>query len=295
MLSIMILTRNRREKIITALQSCLACTLPEEVEFVIVDNASEDGTEEEVDHFFQVHPVKYQYYRMEENVGAAAGRNVGYQKAQGRYVYFLDDDAFIDGPKERFFSKMIAFLEANPDIFCITTGIYDTALQGDRWVMASKSNYAGAYKKALMFHGGSFLIDKRRYPGADDLFLGNQFFAMEEFYPSLKSYFDNRFIVAMNDLRVIHDPGASQAGKNTARILLGYVHALDAKMIFYPRLADPLLYVMFSLRIVKHLGCAALPEAYRRLAHQNKASSKETVSLAQFIKLTREFGVRIVF
>ena len=44
LLSIVILTMNRKEQVIEALESCMASKLPKDTEFVIVDNNSSDGT-----------------------------------------------------------------------------------------------------------------------------------------------------------------------------------------------------------------------------------------------------------
>ena len=47
-LSICVVTMNRANQLSEALQSCLLCELPRETEFVIIDNASTDHTEQVV-------------------------------------------------------------------------------------------------------------------------------------------------------------------------------------------------------------------------------------------------------
>ena len=45
-LSIGVVTMNRAAQLKEALESCLACQLPAKTEFIIIDNASTDNTEE---------------------------------------------------------------------------------------------------------------------------------------------------------------------------------------------------------------------------------------------------------
>jgi glycosyltransferase involved in cell wall biosynthesis len=292
-LSIMILTRNRKAEILKTLQSCVECSLPEKTEFVIVDNASTDGTCEAIQYFFQQNPFDYQYHYLPENIGCAAGRNIGYRCAKGRYIYFLDDDAFIDGPKQHFFGKMINFLAQNRDVFCVTTSIYDTALTGYRSLTSSKETYHG-YRKVFTFHGGSVMVDKHRGSNRDQLFLGSEFLGMEEIYPCTKCYINHQCIVEMNDINIIHDPSMTTRYDWKKRIWETYVSASHAKYIFYPTLAYLCVYLFFCLRIIKYLGAKALPEACAKLSQSNRNTVRETTSLRMVVKLVRDFGYKAV-
>ena len=50
-LSIVVITMNRREQLLEALESCLYSKLPEKTEFIIIDNHSTDNTGEVVESF----------------------------------------------------------------------------------------------------------------------------------------------------------------------------------------------------------------------------------------------------
>ena len=63
----MIITYNRKREILRALESCV-CNKIEEMEFVIVDNNSSDGTQEAVEKFFGENNIKYKYYYSSENL-----------------------------------------------------------------------------------------------------------------------------------------------------------------------------------------------------------------------------------
>ena len=56
-ISVMIITYNRKREILRALESCV-CNKIEEMEFVIVDNNSSDGTQEAVEKFFCENNIK---------------------------------------------------------------------------------------------------------------------------------------------------------------------------------------------------------------------------------------------
>jgi glycosyltransferase involved in cell wall biosynthesis len=94
-ISVVIATHNRIAHLKKALESLAIQRLHQnEYEVLVVDNASTDGTKEEVEHFAQKHAfVKY----IHENApGANFARNTGWKNAQGKYIAFMDDDAVAD-------------------------------------------------------------------------------------------------------------------------------------------------------------------------------------------------------
>ena len=62
-----------------------------EVEHIIVDNGSSDGTEELVKDIMREDPT-IKYFRNSENLGPAAALNSAFSKSEGKLVTFLDDD-----------------------------------------------------------------------------------------------------------------------------------------------------------------------------------------------------------
>lgn len=295
LLSIMIVTRNRRKELLRALQSCVECSLPPGTEFVIVDNASQDGTREAVDAFFQNNGYKYRYFYQSENIYAAAGRNVGLREAKGRYVFFLDDDAYIQSPKEIFFQKMIDVLTENEDVFSITTSMFDTKLNSERPCIPTKSHCSTEFHKVLVFHGGANLVDKQRLFDRDKLFLEHQFRGMAELYPSLKSYFNGKYVFEMDHVQTIHAPSENSFFSEKMQTIYHYTGSVHVKLTFYPLIAYPILYAMFCLRIFKHLGFQGLPEAFVKLSLINKNLVRETVTIRKFLNLFKEFGFVATF
>jgi GT2 family glycosyltransferase len=85
--SIVVITRNRRQELLRTLPRLLA--LPDAAETIVVDNGSEDGTVQAVT---AAHPT-VRVIALDENRGAA-GRNVGVAAASQPYVAFADDDSW---------------------------------------------------------------------------------------------------------------------------------------------------------------------------------------------------------
>lgn len=91
LVSVLIVTWNRREDVGRSIRSALEQTYPR-VELVVVDNGSSDGTADAVAAAFP----SAQVVRLPANVGCPSGRNAGFVHCQGDYVYQLDDDGWLD-------------------------------------------------------------------------------------------------------------------------------------------------------------------------------------------------------
>jgi glycosyltransferase involved in cell wall biosynthesis len=85
--SVVVPTYNRRETIPRALESIHQQTY-DDIETIIVDDASTDGTKELIAEQFP----SVMYLRHEDNRGGSAARNTGIQAANGQYIAFLDSD-----------------------------------------------------------------------------------------------------------------------------------------------------------------------------------------------------------
>src|SRR3989338_7042609 len=88
LVSVVISTYNRRAKLERAVASVLAQTLGN-IEVIIVDNASTDGTQEAVKN---MDDQRIRYIRNEANQGGPAARNTGIGNARAPYIALLDDD-----------------------------------------------------------------------------------------------------------------------------------------------------------------------------------------------------------
>lgn len=87
-ISIVILTYNRKELLEKLLYSLIALN-KFDLEIIVVDNHSEDGTDKLLKESF-IHCISI---RTEKNIGAVA-RNLGIRRARGEIIICLDDDVF---------------------------------------------------------------------------------------------------------------------------------------------------------------------------------------------------------
>jgi glycosyltransferase involved in cell wall biosynthesis len=89
-LSVIIPTYNRLPLLERALGSVLAQTvLPQEI--IIIDDGSEDSTEQLVKHFKNSSEVKILYHK-QPNRGPASARNRGIERSSSTFLAFLDSD-----------------------------------------------------------------------------------------------------------------------------------------------------------------------------------------------------------
>src|SRR4051794_39301109 len=91
-ISVVVPTRDRSERLDALLQSLSAQTLPPgDFEAIVVDDGSRDGTPQMLAEAAERHPYRLTIVSGEGR-GPAAARNLGWQAAAGDIVAFTDDD-----------------------------------------------------------------------------------------------------------------------------------------------------------------------------------------------------------
>ncbi|MFQ5910810.1 MAG: glycosyltransferase family 2 protein [Thermoplasmata archaeon] len=93
-ISVIILNYNGIEFIVDCLDSVLSSVHPS-FEVIVVDNASTDGSVEQVKSRCTGDP-RLRMIPLDENVGSARGNNVGVRHARGGYVVFLNPDTRVN-------------------------------------------------------------------------------------------------------------------------------------------------------------------------------------------------------
>ena len=89
-ITVIIPSYNRREQLKLTLASYLALPVRE---ILLIDDGSEDGTEEE---FSKLSHEKFTYYKNVENLGLPGARNKGVELANTEYVLMGEDDLYMD-------------------------------------------------------------------------------------------------------------------------------------------------------------------------------------------------------
>jgi len=115
--SVIIPTYNRLPMLKEAVDSVLAQDF-EDVELIVVDDGSTDGTAEEIKQY----GGRVKLLQQSMNKGVSAARNNGILHARGKYIAFLDsDDLWVRGKLK----IQVAFLEDNPHYpLCYTDEIW---------------------------------------------------------------------------------------------------------------------------------------------------------------------------
>lgn len=91
MISVVIPTYNRAQTIRMAVDSVLNQTY-RDIELIIVDDASTDGTQDVVT---QIADDRIRYLRLEQRSGACNARNIGALSARGEFISFQDSDLLL--------------------------------------------------------------------------------------------------------------------------------------------------------------------------------------------------------
>ena len=126
LVSVIIPTYNRKEFLIEALNSVFKQTYGN-LEIIVVDDGSEDGTKEALDGFRQF--LNFRYLLLGHNGYPGAVRNAGISLAIGNYVAFLDSD---DLWKEKKTETQVRFMLKQPEMkICHTREVW---MQGSRIV-----------------------------------------------------------------------------------------------------------------------------------------------------------------
>jgi len=107
LVSVVIPTYNRVDRVVFAIDSVKRQSYPN-IEMIVVDDGSTDDTRNVIENRFG-DSVIYEY---KENGGASSARNQGIARSSGKYVAFLDsDDRWADNKIE----KQFDFMESHPD------------------------------------------------------------------------------------------------------------------------------------------------------------------------------------
>ena len=252
-LTIAIVTWNRADQIKVAIESCFKCNLPQETQFVVIDNASTDCTENAVKELFIDNRYILYYEKLPENIGCGNGRNYAYQKCLGEYMYCLDDDAYIDTSKNKdFFIKAIDILDRHKEIATLTTQIYDNVWESNRVEIFGREITPDLHR-CLMFCGGSHFL-RRSYFGNKNPYYANKY-GYEEVLPSFKVYNDGCINAFAPNLLIIHNPKFDKWKQtNSANIELlakGLILKAKMKLKVFPLVYKPFVYLAMVMRIVK--------------------------------------------
>ena len=145
LLSIIVTVYNNEKYIEKCLESIGEFDKNEE-EVIIIDDGSEDNTEKIIEKLNKYH--KYLYIK-QNNSGVSRARNIGIEKARGKYIWFIDGDDFLEKDSLK---KILQELELNSHIEILYFGInyYDKNYNFLGQDLPNNKNY---YENGVLFNG----------------------------------------------------------------------------------------------------------------------------------------------
>lgn len=129
LVSVVLVSWNRRDDLLVALRSIRAQDWPN-VEVVVVDNGSTDGTVEAL-RTEDLGPIVL--HRAERNLGAAVARNLGLRLATGDFVAFMDSDAELLAPET--LRVLVERLQRDPALGAVAPAIHLDAEGREPWFL----------------------------------------------------------------------------------------------------------------------------------------------------------------
>jgi GT2 family glycosyltransferase len=274
LVTINILSFNRKEELRHTLMKVYEQNY-KNIEVIVVDNASSDGSTEMVEKEFP----EVKIIRMDKNVGVA-GWNEGFKVANGDYILVLDDDAYPD--KDSIALSLNQFNQ-DEDVAAITFNLIDTNTgkfyQND-WLPKNKKNQT----YWPIFIGCAFIVkvnslsEKFNFP--EDYFIYQHELPMAaEIYLHNKKILFSPDIIAFHNFKEAKNYNAfndSLAFKNNLRFICTYVP--KTLMILY-LLQSIFFYFSRSLRHKWFIE-------YLKIVSRNKFFYKsKTITLNYFLQL----------
>jgi GT2 family glycosyltransferase len=118
-ISLSIVNTNNRELLLACLETVHAGVTPElEVEIVVLDNASDDGSAAAVRQQFP----DVRLIRQEFRAGFGANHNTVIRSSTGRYIYVLNEDT---KSEDWGFARIVAEMDANPKVAALGPRLVD--------------------------------------------------------------------------------------------------------------------------------------------------------------------------
>lgn len=289
MLSVVIITCNRRDELRKTIESCLQY-VGMKCEIIVVDNGSTDGTREMLCDLTQKQgDYVIRPYYSDKNLGVAGGRNKGFELANSDIVFFIDDDAVI---KEESKPLCVAYnyLKNSNRIGALAFEIYDTK-QMHNLVDVHAKNDEG---DMIAYIGAAHMIKKSEIDGG--LYPSHLVYGAEERYAAIRIMNKQKEIRYLGDIKICHNPSAKTRMSQQEIHRNVKINQFVVKKLLYPRLWEFLAFLFFIPRMCKlekfnlYNVWKNISEAEKRYAENEKA--KAIVSNNCIKLIYRKFGLK---
>ncbi len=195
-ISVVIVTRNRKEDLIQTLTNFQKQTYPDK-EIIVIDNCSTDGTKEEIPKLFP--NVYYEWIPENFDIRSII---LGVYKSTGDIIWRTDSDSHPESPQT--FEKVVEIFQKHPEIDIIATEIVDANRGHDVYdwykIKVDKVNIPDGGYPSPGFLGGGAAIRRRVF----DTIGGFNGFGFEEFEFSARAIIAGFNIRYFPNIRTIH-------------------------------------------------------------------------------------------
>ncbi|MBP3708236.1 MAG: glycosyltransferase family 2 protein [Clostridia bacterium] len=160
LISVIIPSYNRKDFIDRAINSVLKQNY-KDIEIIIVDDGSTDGTFEYLkDKYAKLN--NFRIYRNEKNSGAGFSRKVGYNKSNGNYLIFMDDDDYYTNFE--FFNHAIEVFDRYENVGLVSTSSVIEYVKENKFEdsimnikgMINKADYLSEFQQKYMKSNSTF-------------------------------------------------------------------------------------------------------------------------------------------
>ena len=153
LVSIVIPTHNRKEKLERLIRSILKNDYPKDkLEIIVVDDASSDGTYEYIKKLFP----QVRLIRNGEEKLLAESRNIGIRASRGKYIFIIDDDNVIS---KTTIKELVEFMEKHPEVGVAGPLMYFLRDPKRIWCAGIRRNYWTTITKFIGFN----TIDREQF------------------------------------------------------------------------------------------------------------------------------------
>lgn len=284
-MSVMFITHNRKKELIRAIESCVQNKM-NEMEIIVVDNHSEDGTQTIVENYLKQCKLPYKYKFLSENLGVSEGRNLAFDLCEGKYVFCLDDDALIK--TDHFFKKIYDRMESFPDAVAAAVEIYEPETENYLKGFVYEKN---GIKYAHSYIGAAHLLRREAFLGRK-LYPDKLRFGSEEAYVAYRIWAMGKKMLYFDDLCVFHLPSKISRVYGTERKLSIIVNNHVVRNLCYPNVIRPILYLTFRNRLFRHKLCKeySYKEIKQMVRDRYDESNVFRMRLSIFLKMFYTIG-----
>lgn len=221
LITVFILTYNRRIDVERCIHSIMIQSYPN-LQVLVVDNFSTDSTES----FVKSNYPDIKYIRLEKNYGCIRGRNIGIKYAEGKYIFFTDDDGVLH-PKavEEAYNTIIqddriGIVGGRVKMFININEIDQTLNLSNEKLYLHNTFHGGVclHRKSIYTHTGLY---PDYYYGAEEQFLSLM---------ALKA----GFFVVRNDRVVLWHKKSADNRNMLNELLNRQINSLSNKVILWP-------------------------------------------------------------